>query len=94
MNSNDIIIRPVISEKTTEMMEDNKYVFRVARDANKLMIKQALKELFGVSPEKVNVSNVRGKNRRLRYKVGKKTAWKKAIVTLSAGDKIEIFDAQ
>ncbi len=94
MNSNDIIIRPIISEKTTELMENHKYVFEVARDANKLTVKKALKELFNVTPEKVNILNVRGRNRRLRFKVGKRAAWKKAIVTLSAGDKIEIFEGQ
>ena len=94
MNSNDIIIRPIISEKTTELMEQHKYVFQVARDANKLTVKKALKELFNVTPEKVNILNVRGKNRRLRFKVGKRSAWKKAIVTLNAGDKIEIFEGQ
>jgi large subunit ribosomal protein L23 len=94
MNPNDIIIRPIISEKSTGLMEKHKYVFKVAKDANKLTIMQALKELFNVTPEKVNIINVRGKNRRLRYRVGKRAAWKKAIVTLSAGDKIEIFDGQ
>jgi len=94
MNSNDIIIRPIISEKTTELMEQHKYVFQVARDANKLTVKKALKDLFNVTPEKVNIINVRGKNRRLRFRIGKRAAWKKAIVTLSAGDKIEIFEGQ
>jgi len=94
MNANDIIIRPVISEKSTEFMESRKYVFQVSRDANKLMIARAVKELFGVTPEKVNVINMRGKNRRLRYRMGKRAAWKKAIVTLSLGDKIEIFEGQ
>lgn len=94
MNSNDIIIRPIISEKTTELMEQHKYVFQVARDANKLTVKQALKDLFNVTPEKVNILNVRGRNRRLRFRVGKRAAWKKAIVTLSVGDKIEIFEGQ
>lgn len=94
MNSNDIIIRPIISEKTTELMEQNKYVFQVSRDANKLTVKKALKELFNVTPEKVNILNVRGKNRRLRFRIGKRAAWKKAIVTLNAGDKIEIFEGQ
>ena len=94
MNSNDIIIKPVISEKSTGMMEDNKYVFKVAYDSNKLMVKLAVKEVFGVTPEKVNIINVRGKNRRLRYRMGKRSAWKKAIVTLKAGDKIEIFEGQ
>ncbi len=94
MNSNDVIIRPIISEKTTVLMEQQKYVFQVARDANKLTVKQALKELFNVTPEKVNILNVRGKNRRLRFRIGKRSAWKKAIVTLKAGDKIEIFEGQ
>ena len=94
MNSNDIIIKPVISEKSTGMMEDNKYVFKVAYDSNKLMVKLAVKEIFGATPEKVNIINVRGKNRRLRYRMGKRSAWKKAIVTLKAGDKIEIFEGQ
>ncbi|NLV67402.1 MAG: 50S ribosomal protein L23 [Spirochaetes bacterium] len=94
MNANDIIIRPVISEKSTELMESRKYVFQVARDANKLMIARAMKELFNVTPEKVNIINMRGKNRRLRYRMGKRAAWKKAIVTLAIGQKIEIFEGQ
>jgi large subunit ribosomal protein L23 len=94
MNPNDIIIKPIITEKSTDLSEQNKYVFKVAKDANKLIIMQALKELFGVTPEKVNIINVRGKNRRLRYRVGKRSAWKKAIVKLRAGDKIEIFEGQ
>lgn len=94
MNANDIIIRPVISEKSTELMESRKYVFQVSRDANKLMVASAVKELFGVTPQKVNIINMRGKNRRLRYKMGKRPAWKKAIVTLAIGQKIEIFEGQ
>ncbi len=94
MNLNDVIIRPVISEKSTELFEQNKYVFRVAFDANKQMVKQAVKELFGVKPEKINIIRVRGKKRRLRYKTGNTSAWKKAIVTLKDGDSIEIFDGQ
>ena len=94
MNSNDILIRPIISEKTTEMMELNKYVFEVSMKSNKLMVRQAVKDLFGVQPEKVNVMRVRGKKKRIRYQVGTTSAWKKAIVTLKEGDKIDIFDAQ
>ncbi len=94
MNSNDIIIRPVISEKSTGMIENNKFIFKVATSANKLTVKMAVKEIFGVMPEKVNIINVRGKNRRLRYRMGKRSAWKKAIITLKAGDKIEIFEGQ
>ncbi|MCP4137140.1 MAG: 50S ribosomal protein L23 [bacterium] len=94
MNPNDIIIKPVISEKTTGMMEFNKYVFEVPLNANKVMVRQAINELFGVKPEKVNMLVVRGKKRRIRYKFGNRPAWKKAIVTLRAGDKIEIFEGQ
>ncbi len=94
MNANDIILKPVISEKTTALMGINKYVFRVSMKANKLMVYRAVKELFGVQPEKVNVLTVRGKNRRLRFRTGKRSAWKKAIITLKPGEKIELFEAQ
>ncbi len=94
MDPNDIIIKPVISEKTTELMEHNKYVFKVSVRANKLMIKQAVKNIFGVVPKRVNVMMVRGKTKRLRFKSGKKSAWKKAVITLRHGDKIEIFEGQ
>lgn len=94
MNSNDIIIRPVISEKSTELMEVNKYVFEVAMKANKLLIKKAVKEIFGVVPEKINIIRMRGKARRVRFRIGKRTAWKKAVVTLKAGEKIQIFESQ
>jgi large subunit ribosomal protein L23 len=94
MNANDIILKPVISEKTTELMGINKYVFRVSMKANKLMVAHAIKQLFGVDPEKVNVMTVRGKDRRLRFRTGKRSAWKKAIITLKPGQKIELFEAQ
>ena len=94
MNYNDIITRPVITEKSTEMMEHNKYVFRVPLSVNKVLIKKAMKEIYNVVPEKINVMCVRGKLKRLRYKSGKTSAWKKAIITLKEGDKIEIFDEQ
>lgn len=94
MNSNNIILKPVISEKTTEMMEHNKYVFRVPVRANKLLVSQAIKDIFGIKPKKINLMVVRGKTKRVRYKAGRKSAWKKAIVTLKAGEKIEIFEGQ
>ncbi len=94
MNANDIIVKPVISEKTTEMMEHNKYVFQVAMNANKLQINQAIKDIYGVKPKKVNVMIVRGKNKRLRFRIGRTSAWKKAIITLKPGEKIEVFDVQ
>lgn len=94
MNSNNIILRPVISEKTTEMMSENKYTFRVAMKSNKIMVEQAIKDLFGVKPERINIIRVRGKKRRIRYQYGNRPAWKKAIVTLKSGDKIDIFEAK
>ena len=94
MNYNDIIIRPVVTEKTTEMIENNKYVFQVNKYANKDMVKRAVKEIFKVTPVRVNVMKVRGKSKRVRYHYGYTPAWKKAIVTLKAGDKIELFENQ
>ena len=94
MNPNDIILKPVISEKTTGLTGINKYVFRVSMKANKLMIAHAVRELFGVNPEKVNVLTVRGKNRRMRFRTGKRSAWKKAIATPKTGEKNELFDTQ
>lgn len=93
MNYNDIIIQPVVSEKSTGFLDTNKYAFRVSMDANKIVVRQAIKKIFGVQPESVNIIIVRGKRRRLRYKFGKTPAWKKAIVTLKAGDKIEVFES-
>lgn len=94
MNSNDVLIRPVISEKTTSMMEQNKYVFEVMMKANKLLVRQAIKEIFGVRAEKINMMVVRGKQKSIRFRNGRTSAWKKAVVTLKAGDKIEIFESQ
>ena len=93
MNPNDIIIRPIISEKSTAAMEINKYVFEVPMKANKVMIKQAVKTIFKVQPVSVNVLVVRGRRRRVRLRVGRTAAWKKAIVTLKAGDKINVFES-
>jgi len=94
MNPNDILLKPVISEKTTELAGLNKYVFRVATNANKQTVAHAVTKIFGVKPEKINIMMVRGKIRRLRFKAGKRSAWKKAIVTLKPGEKIELFEAK
>lgn len=94
MDVNDIIIRPVITEKTTELAKQNKYVFRVHKKANKDMIEKAISSIFGVTPVKVNVMIVRGKRKRVRYNYGYTASWKKAIVTLKEGDKIEVFESK
>jgi large subunit ribosomal protein L23 len=94
MDYNDVIIKPVVSEKSTEITALRKYVFRVSMKANKHIIKKAVKELFNVSAEKVNIVLVRGKKKRVRYQMGKTPAWKKAVVTLKEGQKIDLFENQ
>ena len=87
-----IIRRPVISEKSTLLTErDNKYVFEVSRDANKIEIKKAVQEIFKVNVTKVRTVRMRGKNKRVRLQMGRTPDWKKAIVTLKEGDRIELF---
>jgi large subunit ribosomal protein L23 len=88
----DIIDTVRLTEKATLLSEtQNKYVFRVAQHANKLQIKQAIEKLFGKKVVGVNTANFAGKKRRERTAAfGRKPHWKKAIVTLKAGDKIEL----
>jgi len=89
----DIIIAPVITEKSMSGIADKKYTFKVATDANKYQIADAVEKLFKVSVAKVNTVNVRGRNRRMGRYEGKTSAWKKAIVTLKPDSKsIEFFD--
>lgn len=96
MDARDIIIRPLVSEKSTEMMEENKYTFVVSSKANKIAIKQALEEIFDVRVKAVNTANYKGKKKRLgRFPAGRRPGWKKAIVTLAEGSKpIEIFESR
>lgn len=92
MNVQDVLIKPVITEKATSIVDQHKYVFRVAKEANKDLIRKAVKAVYNVEPIRVNVMNVRGKEKSMRMRSGRTAAWKKAIVTLKAGDKIEIFE--
>jgi large subunit ribosomal protein L23 len=92
MESNKIIIEPVLSEKTNSMREQNKYVFKVDRRANKIEIMNAVRELFSVHPLSCRVINVKRKPKRVRYQRGYTAQWKKAIVTLASGDHIDIFE--
>ncbi len=94
MDFNDVIIKPVLSEKSTSLAEMRKYVFRVSKKANKKIVKRAIKEIFNVEPVSVNIINVRGHRKRVRYNYGFTPSWKKAIVTLKEGDKIELFEGQ
>lgn len=89
----DIIIAPVITEKSMSGIADKKYTFKVAKDANKIEIADAVAKLFKVQVAKVNTVNVRGKQRRMGRYSGYTAAWKKAIVTLKPDSKpIEFFD--
>lgn len=92
-DARDIIIRPLITEKTNDLMADRKYTFVVRRDANKIEIAQAVEKLFKVKVESVNTVNMRGKLKRMGVHQGYRPSWKKAVVKLTAGSKpIEIFE--
>lgn len=94
MNSYDIIIKPVLSEKSYDGISSKKYTFKVHSDANKTQIKEAVEEIFGVKVEKVNTSNVTGKIKRMGKYSGRRTGYKKAIVQLTAESKpIEFFES-
>lgn len=90
----NVIIRPIISECSYDLMEQGKYTFEVAKDAPKQEIRQAVEKLFNVHVVKVNTMNVRGKEKRVRYQSGMTRSWKKAVVTLAEGEQIEIFATQ
>ncbi len=91
-----VILRPVISEKSMDLSNSSKYTFAVADEANKMQIKAAVEELFKVTVLNVNVLTTKRKeksrNRRRGRQVGYTTPWKKAVVTVKAGDSIEFFE--
>ena len=89
----DIIKRPVITEQSMENVDKKIYVFEVAKDANKIEIRRAIEEIFGVQVAKVNTLNVLGKQKRMGVHTGYRADWKKAIVRLTDSSKtIEIFE--
>ena len=90
--AHDIIIRPIVTEKSSSLMEHNKYTFEVHRDANKIQIRKAVEEIFKVKVLSVNTLNVKGKPKRMGAHLGKTRSWKKAIVALSEGQRIEFFE--
>ena len=94
MTAQDIVIKPIISEKSIGGLQENKYTFKVAKDANKIEIAKAVETLFkGVKVAKVNTISVRGRLKRMGRTAGYTSDWKKAIVTLAEGSKtIEFFD--
>ncbi|MFC1928398.1 50S ribosomal protein L23 [Chloroflexota bacterium] len=92
MNLYEVLRRPLITEKYTVLQAYGKYVFEVAREASKPQIKQAVEKAFKVKVTGVNVMTVPGKRRRLGMRQLPAHPWKKAIVTLKEGDKIELFE--
>ena len=88
----DVIIRPLITEKATRLAGESKYAVEIDRRANKPQVKNAVETAFNVSVIKVNTMNVHGKRRRVGARTAKAPDWKKAIVTLAAGDTIQIFE--
>jgi large subunit ribosomal protein L23 len=87
----DILLAPVVSEKSYGLLDENKYTFLVRPDANKTAIKQAVEKIFGVKVVSVNTINRPGKRKRTRYGYGKRKDTKRAIVSLAEGDRIDIF---
>ena len=92
LHPNEVLLAPVVSEKSYSLINDNKYSFRVHPDAHKTQVRQAVEELFDVKVVGVNVVKVQPKPKRRGVSRGTRPGWKKAIVQLRQGDKIEIFE--
>ena len=94
MDARDVIIRPVVSEKSYALLDANAYTFLVHPDANKIQIRQAVESIFSVRVSKVNTINRPGKRKRNRRQptFGKRPDTKRAVVTLAEGDRIELFE--
>ena len=88
----DVILKPVITEKSMNDMAEKKYTFYVHTEATKTQIKEAVRKLFNVKVADCTVMNVGGKNKRVRYRAGKTSNWKKAIVKLEPGETIKVFE--
>ncbi|MEA2480887.1 MAG: large subunit ribosomal protein [Thermoleophilaceae bacterium] len=94
MNARNVIIRPIVSEKSYALLAANKYTFRVHPDAHKTQIRQAVEEIFSVRVNEVRTMSVKSKPKRRGYTSGRTRAWKKAIVELHPDDAIELFEGQ
>jgi len=93
MDMYQVVIKPLVTEKGTTMLSEGNWVtFRVHPDANKIEVREAIQKIFSVSVLQVNTQIVRGKRRRFGKTMGQSKAWKKAMVRLKEGDKIEIFE--
>lgn len=92
MDARDVVIRPVISEKSYALIGQNKYTFRVHPDAHKMQIRTAIEEIFNVTVTEVRTMAVRSKPKRRGWTSGRTRSWKKAVVELVPGDRIELFE--
>jgi large subunit ribosomal protein L23 len=92
LHPNEVLLAPVVSEKSYSLIGDGKYVFRIHPDAHRTQVRQAVEELFGVHVEGVNVLKVQAKPKRRGMSKGTRPGWKKAIVQLREGETIEIFE--
>ena len=92
LHPSEVLIKPVISEKSYEQIARNQYTFKVHKDAHKTQVRQAVEQLFDVKVERVNIVKVQAKPKRRGLIRGTRPGWKKAVVHLRAGDKIEIFE--
>ena len=92
LHPNEVLIAPVVSEKSYSLITDRKYTFKVHEDAHKTQIRQAVEELFEVKVQSVNIVKVQSKPKRRGLTRGSKPGWKKAIVQLREGHEIEIFE--
>src|SRR5918998_5065433 len=92
LHPNEVLLAPVVSEKSYSLIGDRKYTFKVHRDAHKTQVRQAVEELFGVRVQEVNILKVQPKPKRRGLFKGTRPGWKKAIVQLREGETIEIFE--
>jgi large subunit ribosomal protein L23 len=94
VSARDVILRPIVSEKSYSLIDENTYTFVVHPDANKVQIRQAVEEIWGVKVVKVNTQNRKGKTKDNRLSRGKRKDTRRAIVKLAEGDKIELFETR
>lgn len=92
MEARDILIRPIVTEKSTALKEQGKYTFRVPLAATKIQIRQAVEQIFKVKVQAVNTMRYEGKLKRMGRTQGRRSDWKKAVVTLKPGEAIELFE--
>jgi large subunit ribosomal protein L23 len=92
LHPNEVLLAPVVSEKSYSLISDRKYTFKVHKDAHKTQVRQAVEELFGVKVQAVNILKVQSKPKRRGLIRGRKPGWKKAVVQLREGQSIEIFE--